>query len=41
ALGNLGDPRAIPALRRLRKEDPSEEVRKEATAALKKLGGRR
>ncbi|MGA1794476.1 MAG: HEAT repeat domain-containing protein [bacterium] len=41
ALGNLGDPRAIPPLRRLRKEDPSEEVRKEATAALKKLGDRR
>jgi len=41
ALGDLGDRRAIPPLRRLQKEDPSEEVRKEAAAALKKLGGRR
>jgi HEAT repeat protein len=41
ALGDLGDRRAIPHLRRLQKEDPSEEVRKEASAALKKLGGGR
>lgn len=36
-LGELGDRKAIPALLKALKEDPSEEVQKEATRALKRL----
>jgi len=37
ALGELGDKKAIPYLLKAQKADPSEEVQKEATLALKKL----
>ena len=41
ALGNLKDRRAIPYLLKIQKEDPSKEVRKEATHALKRIGSRK
>ena len=37
ALGELGDGKAVPFLLKVRKDDPSEEVRKDAEHALKKL----
>ena len=37
ALGELGDRKAIPNLLKVQKEDPSEEVQKEAALALKRL----
>jgi HEAT repeat protein len=38
ALAELGDPRAVAVLVRSQREDPSEEVRREAALALTKLG---
>lgn len=39
ALGNLGDPRAVPALARALREDPSPLVRGHAAWALARIGG--
>jgi len=41
ALGELGDLKAIPVLIKTQKEDPSEEVKREAALALKKLDARK
>jgi HEAT repeat protein len=41
ALGELGDGAAVAALRQAYREDPSEEVRREVSAALKHLDGAR
>jgi HEAT repeat protein len=41
ALGKLGDRKAISVLLTAQKEDPSEEVQKEATLALKKLNAKK
>lgn len=41
ALGELGDRKAIPFLLKAQKEDPSEEVKKSAAHALKKLDNRK
>jgi HEAT repeat protein len=41
ALGKLGDRKTIPVLLNAQKEDPSEEVQKEATLALKKLNAKK
>ena len=39
ALGDAGDRRAIPALRRAAKKDPSSIVREKAAESLGRLGG--